>query len=382
MNKIERAERRKQQIELTLRRKQEKENRQKRYGIHPAIKHTFDSDFEKTFPKKPEKRPQGNVVASRFIWLFSDVSIEKAASWKPTSYNVDKQNEEFFRRFIYPYFVPETIFMSAMFLKDVKAISYLKDIVSGESFYKRHPEFTKAECHFILSSKAPYIDPRSLRRVVYEAKIQARKLDKNVAAPIVTAFTNKFDNWDHPLVKQFFDFIVRNADYGWDRETLEDLSDFIESRIREMLYFGRDFTLAGRTVNSLIELCNRWHAEQLKKDAADGTWEGLRYKDASYEDNDFVWEITQIKNGKALSAEGRKMHHCVGGYVAKCKAGTCGIYHVGAMNKRTFIVADKSTFEVSMDGYLIQHRGKCNENPDKNTVRIVNRWCLDNYVRH
>jgi hypothetical protein len=53
------------------------------------------------------------------------------------------------------------------------AKNLIKDIVSGDSFYKRNKQyFTKAEAHCFLSSKIPFTDSGSVMKMFYYAKAE------------------------------------------------------------------------------------------------------------------------------------------------------------------------------------------------------------------
>ena len=389
MTSIDRETVRKRSQELRAERLQYKRKLLER-SVKAAVvaNDTIRKDNERKLRKN--KKRLGAEIAVDFSFL--DVAIDdRVRYWSPKSYNEDRQRSEFFRKFVYKYYVPDVLFRGAFVeaaanwrvnARDL-ARGYLADVVSGGSFAKKHPEFTKAECHFLLSSKREYDGPPSLYGAIWEAKCLARGLNDKLTDIVIRVFPAKFthvpDHLTLPIVRDFFDFVYRYGSYDWTSNELLDVADFVMSKIATK----ETFSFSGRTVKSVIDLSNAWHEEQAKKnDTNDLTWPGLRYADASYEDHDFLWEITQIKNNKKLVHEGKVMHHCVASYYRSCASGRCGIYHVGRMNKVTGNVENCSTFEVTDYGKLTQHRAKCNDKPSKSVVRVVKRWCLEKHVEY
>jgi hypothetical protein len=76
---------------------------------------------------------------------------------------------------------------------------------------------------------------------------------------------------------------------------------------------------------------------------------------------------------KALTAEGRKMKHCVASYARSCASGACSIW---TLEVETFEGRAKVlTIEVRNGARLIgQARGKCNRLPGAKHRGMLRRW--------
>jgi hypothetical protein len=221
--------------------------------------------------------------------------------------------------------------------------------------------------------------------MIYSARCQARGFSNSLTSIVTRVFTIKFgNNWKHKTVLDFLNFVERNKDYAWDQSELEDICDFVSAEINRMMVTGQDaITFTGRTMNSVIELSNRWHGQQIRNGGTGGyNWEGLPVANGTYEEPDSVWDITQILSSKRLATEGKKMHHCVGSYEYKCTNGSCGIFNISRMGKTVFDTESMATVEVDKDGYVVQARASCNKAISQSTLRILNKWCSENHIKN
>jgi hypothetical protein len=132
--------------------------------------------------------------------------------WKSHSFNEIKQYKDFFKQFIYPYYIPEPLLLTTLLdkqycfdtngskqhiLLDNNLIQlsrkWICDIVNGKSFYKINKMyFTKQEAHYFLNSKTKYIDTWSVVYMFFEAKCKARSIPDYLCKIISRVFTVKF----------------------------------------------------------------------------------------------------------------------------------------------------------------------------------------------
>jgi hypothetical protein len=348
---------------------------------------------QKTFKivKQPKKRTYSEI-ANEFVFLkeFIKKYPEKEYS---RFHNHEQQRREFFKRFIFKYYVPDIIYTDCFqqgennygITKHINEVAreWLWIIVAGGSFAKSYKNiFTSKEAHYICSNNQQWQDAGSFNKMIYFARCQAREFSPKMCNMVSHVFYTKFgNNWKHKTVLGFLDFIALNKDYNWEAEELADICDFVRSEMDTMMTTGRDaITFSGRTINSVIELSNIWHQEQTKKKSGGATWSGLPIADALYETNDDIWEIKQILNSKRLINEGRKQHHCVGSYESSCISGRCGIFSMSRLGKIVCDAETAGTIEVSSSGSIVQFKGKCNKSPSAAAWKILNKWCKDNHL--
>jgi hypothetical protein len=383
--------------------------------------------------KKPKAEPVKHPGAEKFLPLFSflpfNTEDEKYTAlytrWRCRSFNEHKQYLEFFKTFVYPYYVPEPLIFTALQQEhilnaagrqccspdqDIIKVSkkWLKDITAGGSFYKRNKDyFTKAEAHYFLSSRAAYIDSDSIIKEFFEAKCKARHFSDSLCSVVAGVFTVKFRKYfNHDIVKGFLDLISRYAAYPHTRDELGDICDFVLAKIVRYEKFKErelPFSFGGRTISSVILLSNEWHADQQREEAIrtvldnavqaerrqDRTgqaackerWQGIRVPNFKFEDSEHIWTIVQLCSVQELVHEGRTMKHCVASYIKKCSLGECGIFNVSSRNKTTAAVISRATIEVLPNRTIIQAKGKCNTIISYETMNVITRWAQQNRLR-
>jgi len=242
-------------------------------------------------PKKLNKKPGLDTFLALYSYIPAtpyDLRHTVLSSWKPHSFNERKQNLEFLKTFVYPYPLPETLLWvshspeytlgkngaktkSSNYVFINLAKKWIGDITSGASFYKLNRQFfTKAETHYFLSSNVPYVDAGSVLTLYFYAKSRARSMNHRLSMMIADVFSNKFfNNYKNTLVEGFLDLLSRAPEYGYERNMLGDISDFVLSKMRENKKANgkqEAFSFSGRTITSVIKLTNEWH-EEIRREA-------------------------------------------------------------------------------------------------------------------
>jgi len=81
------------------------------------------------------------------------------------------------------------------------------------------------------------------------------------------------------------------------------------------------------------------------------------------------WRFTELTCSEELRNEGDAMEHCVGSYSMTCSDGHAAIFSLRDSAGR------KATIEVDpLSGFLTQVQGRCNAEPPKSVLSVVNVW--------
>jgi hypothetical protein len=140
-----------------------------------------------------------------------------------------------------------------------------------------------------------------------------------------------------------------------------------------------NFSMRGRTVNSLLKAVDSWHKE-LGKIAKGGkyAWKKSPIQEYKFTEgrketkNMKIWRIEELLSSKELIEEGRQMKHCVATYAGSCKSGKCSIWK---MELETENGKEKRlTIEVGSDMIIKQIRGKCNRLAQEKELAIIRSW--------
>ena len=158
-----------------------------------------------------------------------------------------------------------------------------------------------------------------------------------------------------------------------------------------------NFTMKGRTVDSLIRLSDEWHIMQAEavrvariaqlqgmRANQQNRLPGRRYTPAPVQD--FSWEknpniksyfsvknsketydIIELTNSRQLRDQSASQRNCVYSYASQCAAGTTRIF--------TLRVDNDPLLTIQINGYrLVQIKGKCNRAPTESEMNHVRKW--------
>lgn len=139
-----------------------------------------------------------------------------------------------------------------------------------------------------------------------------------------------------------------------------------------------NFSLKGRTINSLMRQVERWHGDLAKiKSKNMVSWKSCGILGMSFmtggKEQQKIWKISEILNSSLLKAEGSQMSHCVGSYVGSCFNGTKAIY---SMTKDTGRGPERQlTISVLVQSKMINEvRQAHNRIPNSEQKNIVRKW--------
>jgi hypothetical protein len=141
-----------------------------------------------------------------------------------------------------------------------------------------------------------------------------------------------------------------------------------------------DFSLKGRTVNSIMRLVTAWHSDLAATTPGKRiSWrasgiQGYRLLEKrADEEQDREWSIHELLNSGALHIEGRMLRHCVYTYTDRCRRRETTIWslrlRVNGEEKRMV------TIEVDPQRRsIVQVRAKCNRRPGGRSLEILQLW--------
>lgn len=314
--------------------------------------------------------------------------IRQIKSWKPRSHNPDRQFSSLARHLFANYHVPR--FMDKAWLTGNRLHQkWFRHIGDGQNIRTASDlpvPLTKMMAHHFLSCP----DHHSIHGAFRWAQARALGADKEMANAIVqTRLSDTFRDKDFWL--SVLSFLGRNpmldtvhigpiVDYIWNQK-YEDVMVFVERGVVENRGPAQpNFTMKGRTVNSLLQQVDRWHQGLGKRKAGiDLAWLKSPVLDFEFIEgtaerkNMRIWRIDELLSSQELIDEGRKMRHCVATYAQSCHHGSCGIWSMTLQTKEG--IQKVLTIEVRLPSKTIrQVRGKMNRLPDAKEREIIQRW--------
>lgn len=312
--------------------------------------------------------------------------IRDIESWSPRTYNAERQFLSLLSHLYARYPVP--VFMAqawttgnAVHQQWYRQLGIGKNIRTVEHLPVR---FTKAMAHLFLSAPDHY----SINGAIRWAQILAVGGDKRIADAICeTRLRDTFVDDEFWLI--VFRFFAANpmldparinpiVDYIW-HEKYEDVIAFPEPGVAENLGPAQpNFTMRGRTVDSLLRQVERWH-NQLGIATKDLSLEWQRtdvnnfhFVEGTRESKNMrVWRITELLSSKQLVEEGRQLRHCVASYAASCRSRAKSIWSMTVETENG--VERLLTIEVT-NREIRQVRGKRNRLAEPKEKEIIQRW--------
>lgn len=131
---------------------------------------------------------------------------------------------------------------------------------------------------------------------------------------------------DENLWEDFVRIVVMGGMFNLDK--LTELIDYVRTSTQQ----NRQYSLKGRTLQSLLRQSNEWHhqiarTKSLKKIL---TWQGLDWPlfevIEGKEENPIIYKMVELLSNKELNEEGQRMHHCVASYAEDCLYGKTRIF--------------------------------------------------------
>jgi hypothetical protein len=261
-----------------------------------------------------------------------------------------------------------------------KFIKWYSVICNGQSFYKECAKglLSKQEAHAFLTCS--YKQLTAVQALVF-AMAKTFAPNDGVALRIAMSKLSNCERYQideqHKTIIYFF---ARNPVDSIDE--LNDLVDYIKFQMGIRRTDGKaNFTLAGHSLKSIQKRTKDWHYELRRQKAfGDEAWHGCCYDDIDYQvksgdGSDVIWHFKQIKNSKALAAEGTAMRHCVYSYKRDCINDRLYIW---SLSKTQYgQMTRKVTIELSNSGVVNQARGVANRSMRPEERSIVSQWAKD-----
>ncbi len=314
--------------------------------------------------------------------------IRSLNDWKPKSHNRSKQFASLARHLWAGYEIPVFMDKAWLFGNAIQQQWY-KDIGAGRNIRNSSAlpiRMTRKMAHHFLSAPDDYSIDGALRWGQVHSLGGDRRLSD---ALLGTRLAEEFRDDDFWL--SVIRFFIRNPmldtvhigpiiDYIWDQK-YENRVVFVERGVAEEVGPAQpNFSMRGRTVDSLLKAVGTWH-RQLRKETKSGSlqWQRCGINEFSFIEgtkksrNMKVWRIRELLSSQELILEGRRMFHCVASYTRSCSTGRCSIW---SLDVETEEGCEKLlTIEVSNSNKTIrQVRGKRNRLAADNEKTIIKRW--------
>ena len=347
--------------------------------------------------KQQKKKPAEHLLPYLLHGELGAYQIRDVGSYKPRSYNLDKQVvaliNHLFVRYPVPYFLYQVCLDKDRFKEArVDRFDFMYSIyrqwfltlAQGGSFTKFvKGVMTSKEASLFLKG-CPH---RLIHENVWLAKMQGAEVPVHLHDLLIDRILTRhyFDDPGGRLMEMIRFYARYHGEM--DKDTLHEVTDFLAWKLDN----DPAFSLKGRTAGSMVKLASEWHL--LIQKAGLGShieWEGFnisRWSTKTVGQQPTLWEVQELRSNRELMNEGRKQKHCVYGYVQRCVEGRCSIfslrqYRLGivGVDEEGKPVHDKFeeltrvTIEVASHRSICQMKGVLNRRPTPEEASALNQW--------
>lgn len=325
-----------------------------------------------------------------FLVAHSDRWIKPYKHWKSKSHNRHKQLSSFIRHLLAKYKVPAFMDYAweaeyrgrAESIPKTHAQEWFIHMGAGKNIRtaKNLPcKLTKKEAHHFLNAPDHYNIYEAFRwgqihalggstriaSALRETKLMSDFAHNDFCLQVVKFFI------DHPMLDRVH--VQPIIDYIWNQKFENRTAYEGRGVARNMGPVQPNFSMNGRTGDTLLQQVDRWH-RQLGKESKGRQleWQHSAIKDfriiKGNKENRKHWGIMQLVNHRELSMEGRAMKHCVASYAHSCAKGACSIWSLSLNDIRQI------TIEVSREYQIQQLRGRLNRLPTAAEMAVIKTW--------
>ena len=341
-----------------------------------------------------------NTYVQGIIALVEDKErwIRPLETWRVETYNPDEQFSDLVRHLLADYDVPR--FMDNAWIDGNRVHqNWFKHIAGGQNIRTASGlpfVLTKKAAHYFLAAPDDYTIAEALRW----GQVYALGGNKNLAEALrgtylVRALNRDTAPEDFWFVEEDFwisviRFFIRNPRLRARR--IGPIIDYIQHQkytgqriVAEGGTMGPphpNFSMKGRTPDTLIQQVGGWHLElhrtaeaEKEKKMRQCKWKRSRIGAFRFQQGSRTWDITEITNQSELHAEGKIMGHCVLTYLELCRSGETSIWSMTIQDAGETVWKKAVTIAVvPRSRRITEVRGKFNRFPTQEEKSILKRW--------
>lgn len=314
--------------------------------------------------------------------------IHPLAMWTPKTHNTARQFASLARHLLARYPVPA--FMDSAWLSgNDKQQKWFIHIGQGGNI-RTAPSLplalTKKMAHCFMQAPEHLTAKGALRWAQIIALGGSRQLAQAINETRLARSFKDNEFWE--TVLQFFirhpmlDVMHVNpiVDYIWNQKYEDRGGHLVDGVVRQNRPVQPNFTMRGRTADSLLRQVEQWHGRMGRESSAgDLYWRRALIGEFKYIEgapksgNQKLWTIRELLSSRELIAEGRQQRHCVASYARSCFKRTISIWTMELAELNG--VSKRLTIELSLPSKTIyQVRGRRNRLADGKERDVIRRW--------
>ncbi len=305
-----------------------------------------------------------NMVQFRNSWC------RDIYEWKPSSGRAATQVNELAYYLFCHYPVPRFLYSAFYEQTNLLFINWFIQVGSGKKVKDlcRVPiNFTQRMAHYFLQAPSKFSIPEALRWT----QVKGMNGDDKLAERIAYSWIGSKPYEDEEFWETFIRVLVNGGMFNYDH--LTELIDYV----RESRTANRNYSLKGRTLQSLLRQSDEWHRRSILIKGVK-TWSACGLKGYKLERKEEMILMEELTGSKLLSDEGRRMKHCVASYVHYCVAGRTAIFSLRRYSMGIF-TETLATIEVNLAAKrVVQAKARMNARISDESMKHLTRWAGEN----
>lgn len=379
--RVEERKQREAAIEKAEKETQEKEKWRKYYieKAKPApLENVFSGVISKS--KKIEEHLRSDIKFKNYIEQILKCSNDfyrPVKDWEPQGKSANALLNSLANHLFAKYKMPNFLWTGFQD-KSQSYATFIIAIARGESLHKlikskpggvAFPSLTRAMCHLFMQAPA-----NDIVQAIRYAQVMGSGGNKRLWEAIAECLPNITK--DEEFIANMIQWFCNQS--MLDSNQVKPMHDYIIHTYNEAKRENKEYSLKGRTADSVIRQMQEWHASLNKMKVGKynnfkpSGFEGVTY-DFSRGETIEIWRIKELLTAKELQDEGKRQSHCVFSYAAAIEHGRTSIWIL----TKEDIVNNWAlcTIEVhNQTSRIVQVRGRFNRRPTTKENEILTRW--------
>lgn len=307
-----------------------------------------------------------HIQAVSHIVRYKDYWIRDIFKWKPASKQRASQFSELVSYLFCRYPVPVFLYKAFINERDQRFMRWYIDLGTGASMKDMMSmpiPFTQRMGHFFLQAPEKFTVTEALRW----AQVKGLGGGDPLAHRIVYSWLSTKPFGDEEFWQSFLRILVREEAFMFDH--LTGMIDYL----REMKRENPDYSLKGRTCNSLIRQSHEWHRRFADR-KENYSWKPCGIEGMRIVKNEEAIIMEELTEYRVMAQEGRAMKHCVASYSYYCANGRTAIFSLRKY-AGSVLLERLATIEVNMHmRRIVQAKAKLNKPISDEAKKYMMIW--------
>ncbi len=311
---------------------------------------------------------EANIQALCNIMQYKTYWKNDLFKWKPVTKQAATQVKELASYLFCKYKIPEFLYQGLYETKNMQHLEWLIHLGDGGKVkeMKNIPiPFTQKMGHCFLNAPAKFSVTEALRW----SQVKGLNGEDRLAERIAYSWIGTKAYSDEVFWEGFIQLVINGGMFNLNK--LTELIDYV----REERRVNTNYSLKGRTLQSLFRQSDKWH-NRFAGSRANQVWKPSGIDGYRTEKKSEVVVLEELTESRKLSEEGKAMKHCVGSYAFYCAKGKSAIFSLRKYSGG-ILLDIMATIEVNLSlQRIVQAKAKMNKPINEEAKKYMELWAM------